>query len=822
MLLFISLAGMVGQNIKKKLKKKRKKGKKIQNFIKKVFVGVLIFSAIVGYLYAYGFWNITSNEHICPNKNVSSYQVAKYEDTIPQHNLPSAPTPFVGRNNELKEITALFYKDEKDIIVINGPPAFGKSALAIHVGYSMLQQNIDVAYIDAPESPLFRQSDSKVYSSEVLSFSVPGDNYEDWLMLLVKSLNRTSLLILDNLDNVLVQNKDATLTYILKLYESAQQHRLKILITTQHHISLPDRFQQFIIDELDPAWAVELLKELTKDKVNISRPEKLVEMAGFCPLAIKVVAALLNKPKMNGSDWLLAELENKAISTSCDATFPSKYCWKALMDIAYNKLSKEAQDCGKYVSFFPGSFDDVARGLILPNPNCIETLVVSSLIEKKTHINIVRYTMHKLITQYFEAMIDRNLTPFSMNYSIVAYNITLESLVDTMHMLIIQFCVEMFDWNRKPNLKKAFLTYYSTLAYDIASGSGSTQYDYLFIEIHNLQRMVTIAISKSQTRSHASLIAVSFIHSKRLLPSNTLWLDLFHFYNTPKFNDVCQVLGENICADLLIEVLDMIPENIPFVSCDILSLLNTEPYMTTSEWYCEAQRNIINYFFLFPYMGLFVICSTNILVNFFFYFFKVDLHLQEKYSILSYIIVCRAFNYFYIVLSYFLIYNTVAFSLSMFYGFDTYYMYTFMYYVGNLYLIRVGFTCSVIMFGRMSWMIYVSSTDIKDKIAPFTIYPCFMFILDTDSSNIHGYSFIVITVQTFLFILKVGNFLTVASGIIVSSFCCFCYYIFFNNVQSITKSCFNFFYFLLIFYLFWLFLEYYFSISFSEFIFLSS
>ena len=97
---------------------------------------------------------------------------------------------------------------------------------------------------------------------------------------------------------------------------------------------------------------------------------------------------------MEGSDWLIAELENNTISTSCDDTFSSNYCWKALMDIAYNKLSKEAQDCGKYVSFFPGSFDDVARRQILPNPNCIETLVVSSLIEKYTRNNMVRHTTY--------------------------------------------------------------------------------------------------------------------------------------------------------------------------------------------------------------------------------------------------------------------------------------------------------------------------------------------------------------------------------------------------------------------------------------------
>ena len=100
--------------------------------------------------------------------------------------------------------------------MINGPPAFGKSALAIHVGHSMLQTNIEVVYLDVSESSLFRQSDSKAVHSDVLSFSVETDNIvKSGLIVWVKSLRRTTLLILDNLDSALEQNREFCLKYIL-------------------------------------------------------------------------------------------------------------------------------------------------------------------------------------------------------------------------------------------------------------------------------------------------------------------------------------------------------------------------------------------------------------------------------------------------------------------------------------------------------------------------------------------------------------------------------------------------------------------------------
>ena len=603
-------------NIKKKWSEKGKKGKKMTITNVCFFAGVLILLVIIGWLvymhlYGYGFWNITSNKNIYPN------QIAKYEATIPQHNLPSAPWPFVGRNKELEEITALFYDGKKDIIVINGPPAFGKSALAIHVGHSMLQKNIDVAYIDAPESPLFQWSDSKAFHShtDVSSFSVETDDniVKSGLIEWAKSLNRTSLLILDNLDNALEQNRDSSLNFILKLYESAQPQMLKVLITSQTHITFLGRFQQFNLGELEPASASELLNTLTNVEINGS--ERLVEMVGFCPLTITVVAALLNKPKMQGSEWLLAELEKNVISISCvDDTFPKNHCWKALMDTAYNKLSNENRDCGHYIGFFPGSFGDYTATQMLKEPTCVNKLVESSLTEKYVTNHHVRYIMHRLIREYF-----RN---------------------------------KASDLNMQQTFEMEFQDHFSQLAYNISTEPNFTS-DPSHLEAHNWKHLVSIVTSTGQPTSSELLISVAFIHSEHLLPTNVSWLNLFNFYNTHDFMQVCELFGGRLCSDVLAETIENIHKNRPLISCSLLSTLSIEliyrikHLISDSQCYCDMQMNVIKYFLLNPLFCLFLKCSVDIIAHLTFPFFKIK-YSQKIYIYRSQLFNMYIFIYFYV------------------------------------------------------------------------------------------------------------------------------------------------------------------------------
>ena len=67
--------------------------------------------------------------------------------------LPYISGNFVGREEDMKEITKLitFEKSDIRIVDITGSPGFGKSTLAIHVGHEMVRKEVVVHYINLAE-----------------------------------------------------------------------------------------------------------------------------------------------------------------------------------------------------------------------------------------------------------------------------------------------------------------------------------------------------------------------------------------------------------------------------------------------------------------------------------------------------------------------------------------------------------------------------------------------------------------------------------------------------------------------------------------------
>ena len=58
---------------------------------------------------------------------------------------------------------------EFNIVGISGSPAFGKSTLAIHIGYEVVKNHITVGYINADEDDLFSEVSEGIGTREVLT-----------------------------------------------------------------------------------------------------------------------------------------------------------------------------------------------------------------------------------------------------------------------------------------------------------------------------------------------------------------------------------------------------------------------------------------------------------------------------------------------------------------------------------------------------------------------------------------------------------------------------------------------------------------------------
>ena len=570
---------------KKKIKKKRNLEYKEQT--RRGIWVIYLVGIVVAISYIICLSYMSHSDQPQPEKPTTA--LACYKERKTKHNLPSAPDPFIGRNIKVEQIMTLLEGNEIDIISINGPPAFGKSALAIHVGYSALGSRMDVFYIDVSESHRFFREKKSIEVSPLGHATNTDSDLAD----IVRSFTNSTLLILDDIDSILVDARENFRKIIAKIREIAFQRnsKLKILMTSQIHVTFLDRFQQILINGLDPGAAVQLLNKLVH--VNESMSSKLVELVGYCPLTIKVVAALLRKPGMEGGAWLLSKLERSGISSSClDHTLAVNECWKAVMDIAYSRLDAKGKECGHLVSYFPGSFDEFAAEHILQY-DCQFTLVDASLLKRYTHMNseMVRYTMHNLIRDYFRRINVKNS-------------------------------------DIKQRFSALFQHYYSNLVLNISNvtlqAGPSSADDYFQIESHNWNELVHKTIIMSGKISDKLLLSISFIHYKHLLPSNASWLRIFKIYNKPQFSIVCKRFGQTICSEILLDTVKNINETRPPLSCSILRIIENvtkkEAKQLSSELcHCTTYRNMIYYLVFMPYIAAIGVSIIHIISNIFFF-----------------------------------------------------------------------------------------------------------------------------------------------------------------------------------------------------------
>ena len=86
---------------------------------------------------------------VCTSKTTSTNElvVEPRDDSYDKQenifsDLPMLNGPFVGRENQVNEIVRYLKSESVNIVSIYGPPAFGKSTLAIHVGYKMIASGL--------------------------------------------------------------------------------------------------------------------------------------------------------------------------------------------------------------------------------------------------------------------------------------------------------------------------------------------------------------------------------------------------------------------------------------------------------------------------------------------------------------------------------------------------------------------------------------------------------------------------------------------------------------------------------------------------------
>lgn len=130
--------------------------------------------------------------------------------------LPKLKALFVGRESNMSHLERRLLSDSVHVLGINGPPGFGKSTLAIHLGWKMVEDCFTVGYIDL-------EGQHEILSYVVAAFNerrleawrppmeLTAEGFEEKTFFTKYGLewfnNDKALLILDNCNQVLNNDK---------------------------------------------------------------------------------------------------------------------------------------------------------------------------------------------------------------------------------------------------------------------------------------------------------------------------------------------------------------------------------------------------------------------------------------------------------------------------------------------------------------------------------------------------------------------------------------------------------------------------------------
>ena len=143
--------------------------------------------------------------------------------------------------------------------------------------------------------------------------------------------------------------------------------------------------------------------------LNDSEKTVIANLTGEVPLALKIVGALLSSNKVISVTEIIDNLRQQPISTLSPPESWSSMQLNESISLSYNYLDENVQKIGRYLAFFPGSFDLLTAvgtldpltklGVISQVKLSLYKLIQLSLLEyeEKSH----RYHYHKLIKDFF-------------------------------------------------------------------------------------------------------------------------------------------------------------------------------------------------------------------------------------------------------------------------------------------------------------------------------------------------------------------------------------------------------------------------------------
>ena len=320
------------------------------------------------------------------------------------HNLPHAPTSFIGRSFEIADLLALLDNGDCSLLSLVGPGGIGKTRLAIEVASRNIDKFSDGVFF-IPLAPLSNPDNivTSVANSLGLHLSNEGTPREQLLNYLRE---RKVLLVLDNFEHLL----DGVDIVADMLITCAQ---IKILVTSREALNLQEEWirqikgmrfpENTIINDMKSYSAVRLFMEranqIRGDFDELACAIRICQIVEGMPLAIELASAWL---KVMSCEQIIQEIQRNIdfLVTKSRNIDERHRSIRAVFDQSWEMLSVEEQTVLGRLSVFHGGFElEAAEQVADASVFNLSEFVEKSLLKVTTS---GRYEMHELLRQYAE------------------------------------------------------------------------------------------------------------------------------------------------------------------------------------------------------------------------------------------------------------------------------------------------------------------------------------------------------------------------------------------------------------------------------------
>ena len=324
-------------------------------------------------------------------------------------NLPSVPTPFIGRTGELDEIRQQLRKTR--LLTLTGPGGMGKTRLALKMAEDMADDFRDGCFF-VSLAPIRSVNHIIQSVAEAVNFPIP--THEDPKHQLLRYLQKKNLLlVMDNFEHLMdgasIVREILQNTLDVKVLATSRE-RLNLQNETNLSIGGMNIEGEFNVNNND---AVTLfLQSASKTRSGFDpTPDELTQIGNIClfvqgmPLAIELAASWLHVLSV---DEVYDELKKglDILETEVRDAPERHRSIRTVFDQSWSLMDKNEREIFMRLSIFRGGFTrEAAQKIARASLTQISALVNKSILRHDPHSG--RLDIHELLRQYAQEQLER-------------------------------------------------------------------------------------------------------------------------------------------------------------------------------------------------------------------------------------------------------------------------------------------------------------------------------------------------------------------------------------------------------------------------------